>query len=257
MDEHEELRKVEEILRNFISSILMEKLGEDWIKKCGVTPERIAQWEERKEIEAKKLKSFGSLYDRLIYYADFYDLPTIIDKKWEYFKDALCEKKRILMFLNTLAGFRDTDAHGRELLPFQKHLLLGMSGEIISRIVVYRSKYKTADDCFPRIESVVDNYGNKFTTGSLEIMSTETILKPGYKLQFLISAVDPKGEKLEYRIMGETDWQESNSFEIEISNKHIGRKNLFRIQIRSNREHHAHKDGTDNEIWASYAVLPE
>lgn len=44
--------------------------------------ERVAKWRERLSEEKKSLSS-GNLDERLIYYADFYDLETIKKKSWD------------------------------------------------------------------------------------------------------------------------------------------------------------------------------
>jgi hypothetical protein len=68
---------------------------------------------------------------RLIYYADFYDLGTIIEKNWSLFKDVFGELNRLRVYLHDLERLRDPDAHRRELLPHQKHIVLGVSGELL------------------------------------------------------------------------------------------------------------------------------
>jgi hypothetical protein len=86
------------------------------------------------------------------------------------------------VWLKELERYRDPDAHRRELLPHQKHLILGLSGEIRSRIVRFRSKQESADDVFPRFESVRDSLGSIWTPGgamNLRMVNTGAILRPG------------------------------------------------------------------------------
>ena len=67
--------------------------------------------------------------ERLIYYADFYDLKTILKKNWDTsFADALGDWKTFDVWLTELEKLRDPDAHRRELLPHQKSLIIGISG---------------------------------------------------------------------------------------------------------------------------------
>ena len=84
IDISQTLKDTENALRDFIALILLEELGSEWEKKSGVSPERLAKWQERKKIENKR-QSAGAVDERLIYYADFYDLETILDKQWEHF----------------------------------------------------------------------------------------------------------------------------------------------------------------------------
>ena len=104
MDVSESFKNVENSLRDFISTLLTEEKGEDWIMSSGVSQERIIQWKERREIERKKQK-FGTSESRLFYYSDFYDLTNIIDKSWNNkIKDALGEKKVVMVFLKIRRG---------------------------------------------------------------------------------------------------------------------------------------------------------
>jgi len=73
------LKAAENTLRDFIAEMLEEAQGADWINKCGVTSERIQRWEARRDEEKRKIRGRGT-EERLLYYADFYDLPVILKK---------------------------------------------------------------------------------------------------------------------------------------------------------------------------------
>ena len=81
MDITQALRDAENSLRDFITSILRNKFEEQWIEKCGVSEDRIKLWNQRKEVEEKRQET-GAVEERLLYYADFYDLKTILKKHW-------------------------------------------------------------------------------------------------------------------------------------------------------------------------------
>ena len=149
------LKDTENALRDFIANVLSKKFGQNWIEQCGVTQERLQKWQERKDAEYKRQK-FGTVDERLIYYADFYDLETMLNKHWSDFSEALGEWKTMKVWLEELGRLRDPDAHRRELLPHQKHLAIGIAGEIRTRLVRYRSKQETGEDYYPRIESAMD-----------------------------------------------------------------------------------------------------
>ena len=145
-DVHQALKEVENSLRDFIAYTLEKRFGPNWIDNCGVSPSRINICHERKATEANRQQT-GAVEDRLLYYADFYDLSTILKKHWSDetvgFSDALGKWKTIEVFLDELEKLRDPHAHQRELLPHQKHLILGLSGEIRNRLIRYRSKMET------------------------------------------------------------------------------------------------------------------
>jgi len=256
MEETKALKEVENSLRDFISALMSEEKGDDWIESCSISPDRIIQWKERRETERKK-QQFGTPENRLLYYSDFYDLSSIIAKNWnDKFIAALGDKATILLFLKILDDFRNPDAHRRELLPHQKHLIIGISGEIRNRIVLYRSKKETGEDYFPRIESVRDNLGNLCTPDEM-FADTKLILRPGDKLTFVVTATDPLGEALEYQCVsvGPEPWQENNIIEIVIEDKHIAKKQTFYVSIRSKRNYHA-KNFFDDVASFNYTILP-
>ncbi len=228
------LRDTENALRDFIGSVLSRSLGPDWIRKCGITEERINKWLQRKEVEEKRFEA-GVVDERIIYYADFYDLKTILKKNWSgEFSSALGDWKTMEVWLNELERLRDPDAHRRELLPHQKHLALGISGEIRNRLIRYRSKKETIDDCFPRIESVRDSLGNIWTPQSpAGPVFTNMAIRPGDKIDFVLTARDPEDQPLEYcmeaRGIGSTGWKKDGNFSINITNKCIGK--MFRVEL--------------------------
>src|SRR6185503_18610020 len=75
------LRDAENALRDFIASELTRALGPQWEQASGVSPERLSHWRSRKTTEESRQES-GVVEERLIYYADFYDLKTILKKHW-------------------------------------------------------------------------------------------------------------------------------------------------------------------------------
>jgi len=252
------LKDAENALRDFVSNILIKKFGADWINQCSVPPERIETWKERKSVEEKRQK-FGTVEERLIYYADFYDLKTILHKNWPgEFKEALGDWKTMEVWLDELGRLRDPDAHRRELLPHQKHLAVGIVGEIRTRIVRYRSKQETAEDYFPRIESVRDNFGNIYPSDTGIIVITKTILRPNDVIEFVITASDPLDAKLEYgfstNFEWDTIWQEENYISIRIL-EYVRKHFKVELYIRSPRKLHA-CGNYDESVDFNYTLLP-
>lgn len=204
MDVTQALKDTENTLRDFIALTLEKRYGDEWIEKCGVTPERVEGWKKRKEVEGKRQET-GTVEERLLYYADFYDLPVILKKHWQCFSDALGDQRTMLVWLEEMQRLRDPDAHRRELLPHQKHLILGISGEIRNRIVRYRSKQDTSEDYYPRIEGARDSLGNIYTAGSHHSVDTDVRLRVGDCIEFVVTASDPLGEPLDYQMIIDND----------------------------------------------------
>lgn len=262
MDVSQALRDTENALRDFIGSVLSRSLGPEWVDKCGVSPERVEHWRERQRDEGARQET-GVVEERLIYYADFYDLKTILKRHWSgEFSDALGEWKTMEVWLSELERLRDPDAHRRELLPHQKSLILGIAGEIGTRLVRYRSKKETTEDCFPRIESARDSLGNIWTPGAqfdLKQVDTGLVLRPGDSVDYMVTARDPEGADLEYGIgvggLG-PDWQKEPVFSVRFTESHITRLLILDLCVRSTRGYHA-IGSYDDKVTFFYKVLPK
>lgn len=261
MDVTQALRDTENALRDFIAATLERSLGREWLDNCGVTPERIARWKERKSEEQRRQEA-GVVDERLLYYADFYDLKTILKKHWEGdFSETLGKWSRFEVFFDELACYRDPDAHRRELLPHQRSLVLGIAGDIRSRIIRWHSRREKVDDCFPRIESARDSLGYQWLP-SMEMDTSYgpgTNLHPGDEIDFVVTARDPEDLPLEYRleVLGHeaVEWQATGLFSLEVKEAHIGL--LFvHLEIRSPRSYHLESSGYDRQVVFAYRVLP-
>lgn len=261
-DVHQALKEVENSLRDFIAYTLRKRYGTNWIEKCGASPQRIAKWQERKAAEVKR-QSTGTVEQRLLYYADFYDLSTLLKQHWSDrvvgFSDALGKWKTVETFLDELEKLRDPHAHQRELLPHQKHLILGLSGEIRNRLIRYRSKMETSEDYYPRLESVRDNFGNVWVPGNSANITGDR-LRVGDTLKLVVSATDPLEETLSYRIRrvygsDPIQWQENNVLRLDITAEDVRRDFKVIVYMRSPRPYHAR--GTwDDDVTFLYEVLP-
>lgn len=253
------LKDTENLLRDFIVVVLQKSLGESWLDTCGVSGERITKWKERKTIEEKRQLS-GVVEERLIYYADFYDLKTILKEHWSgEFSKALGDWKTMEVWLSELEKLRDPDAHRRELLPHQKHLILGISGEIRTRLIRYRSKQETSEDYYPRIESARDSLGNIYTFGNIAFIDTKMCLHIGDVVEFVVTASDPLGANLQYCLnlfsVGADNWQTSNVMALTIWKMDVRKEFTVSLFVRSPREYHA-RGSFDDAVHFRYEVLP-
>jgi hypothetical protein len=243
LDATRALRDAENALRDFIGDSLEKALGTEWESECGVTEERLAKWRERRLIEAKRQQT-GVTEERLLYYADFYDLKTILKKHWaQYFGEALGDWKTMEVWLSELARLRDPDAHRRELLPHQHSLALGISGEIRTRIARFRSAQETGESCFARIESVRDSLGTIWIKGDSGIIGTRKTVCQDDTIDFVITASDPLGEQLSYSVtigspLGtaskrNANWREMNSASVTFKEAHVGLNTLVCFAVKS------------------------
>jgi HEPN superfamily Swt1-like protein len=258
MDATQALRDTENSLRDFIADRLEKMLGPTWEDQLGVSPEKVAKWRNRREEERTRLRGAG-IEERLLYYSDFYDISTILRKHWSHFQDALLELKAVEMWLSELERYRDSDAHRRELFTYQKHLILGISGEIRARLVRFRSKMDDIDSHFPRIEAARDSLGATWIPGRGAVFSTPSTVRVADTIEFVVTATDPVGETIDfgYRIhpSGGAAWGLPNCFQYTFQEGDIGKRKEFMVLIRSPRPNHAHSHFDDMAIFL-YHILP-
>lgn len=261
MDITQALKDTENSLRDFIGLGLRKNFGHDWIERSGVSPDRIKVWRERKNTESRR-QGAGVVEERLLYYADFYDIRTILQKNWGRMKelpDALGEWKTIEVWLNELEKLRDPDAHRRELLPHQKSLAVGIAGEIRIRLIRYRSKLETVEGYFPKIESARDCLGNIWTQEAGGGGDTGMCLRVGDRIDYVVTAIDPYGEALDYCVLPPNrprSWQDRNTLSWEVGDDQVGKGIVVFLYIVSRRKHHA-REYWDDGVAFVYDVLPQ
>jgi hypothetical protein len=270
MDVSVALRRAENLIRDTLHNVLSKSIGTDWSSNCGVSADRVAKWKERATEERRKK---GHSDPRLIYYADFYDLRTIIRKSWqnglaEIFEDL----KEVEVLLQILEELRNPEAHRREFLPFEVELAAGILGRLRSRITRYYSQMDTSESHYPRFEFAQDSLGNAYSIGQGKSVTSQGTLRPGDEIQFKLVASDPLGEPLEYIVYPNAKsfvraameqspkWNRSGEFCFQIEKEYVGQRFIFMAAVRSSREFHADSQHilgpVDDMLSFSYEILP-
>ncbi|QWP77510.1 hypothetical protein J5226_03640 [Lysobacter sp. K5869] len=261
MDAEQSLKDLENSLRDFAEFILRRKYGHSWISSLKISPERLRSWQERKSVEAKRLPG-EALEDRLLYYADFYDLRTIVTKHWEDgFSEAFPEKRWVEVLLAEMERLRDPSAHSRELTDYQKHLVCGISGLIRTRIMKFRGARDDMHSFFPVIEHVTDSLGNQMANPAYATMIVaKDPVRVGDTVEIRVSSIDPQGEPLLYKfrrvnvpLLG--DWVDSNSMTITFAESDIGKACDINVMVKTRRSYHAYGE-FDDYVAIRYVVLP-
>jgi len=198
------LRLTENVLRGLIQDVLRETYGTEWSGHLGVTAERIAGWEERRDAEGKR-RSGAVIEERILWYSNFTDLFTMIRKNWDLFKECFGDLKKVEMYLQRLAEIRDPGAHSRALLPFENALIEGLTGELRQQVTLYRAGGGGGPEPehFARIEEVRDSFGNRVAgSGSADpgLRDCDVILRPGDRLELSGSAWDPDGLAVRWEV---------------------------------------------------------
>lgn len=244
----DELKEVENALR-----LLIERVGMD---NLVIRARDLNSWRERR---ARDLAQRGAGFpeDRLLYYADIADLKTIITKEsnWPLFDKALLNRTEIGVLLDILRRIRNPDAHNRELSGYEQSLAIGISGEIRTRITRYLGRMDSPDTFFPQILSFQDSLGT--SPGS------QPTLRVGDEVEFIVDALDPLGEDLEYRFIisrpgqsgPEQAWGPDNRFRWKVIEANISASIVAAVYVRSARQHHAFGDFDASRNF-NYSVLP-
>lgn len=255
MEINQTLKDCENALRDFMALTLEKRHGEDWISYCETSPERIKEWEKLQQEDGERHQA-TTADEHLINYADISDLKAILLANWEgEFMDTFGDFKLMDTYLNILNRYRNPDIHRRPLLTFQKHLILGISGEIRNMISVYRSYTELDREGFPRIESVRDNLGNIWVPGTPSHVKTNMTVHVGDMIEFVVTAVDPLEEDIMYSVQ-EKGWNIGNVLTTVVEAKHVSKNTAFTLFIRSDRKFHAFPNGYDDRVAFDYQVLP-
>ncbi|TVR38634.1 MAG: hypothetical protein EA392_09165 [Cryomorphaceae bacterium] len=250
-----ELKDTSNALREFVASVLDRNLGVDWLIECGLPEERIEAWRRKKAgAEAQVMPMAGA--EHPIFFAPLEDIAELLKIHWDTeFYAVFGDLETTVVFIRTLEKYLDPDMARRELFIFQKHLVLGVSGELRARIIAYRSMLEVGKEGFPRIESVKDSFGNLWTVGKPMRIKTNSTLRVGDVVEYIITASDPEQEPLQYRILG-YKWESSNILRLVIDEKMVGKDGKVNLTIRSNRKFHAYPLGYDDRVVFEYQILP-
>lgn len=258
MEPEDALNTAENVLRDLIQDILSEKYGSDWIAQR-VDEETRERWQDRLA-EEKSRRAGVKVDDRVIYYSDLSDLPKLLQNDWEAFKPCFGNKKTMQFFLKRLIGYRHPEYHGRELLPFERHMLLGITGEIRNKVTVYQSERGPDEEYFPKIEYVTDSLGY-VARGSRALVKTGLTLHPGDEVTFTCHSWDPKGEPplwgwgVNPGVVEASHRQVEDEITWRLYDKDVADPQGLHIVLFSKRAFHRHQ-WCDDYVTFRYRVLP-
>lgn len=250
------LKDAENSFRDFLELILERSHGEGWVDSCGMPREHIERWRDLKaQAEADLVPNAGE--ERLLYYAPFEDLYDLVSHNWVGdLQSTFTDKDKLFTFLRIIEQYRHPDQQRRELFVHQKHLILGVTGEIRAKIVAYRSLLDVGKEGYPRIEYIKDSLGNIWVPGKPRRVKSNLTLYPGTTVEYIVQARDPEDLPLEYRIHGDK-WQSGNILFLEVGEKHIKKQAQISITIRSAKKYHAYPLGYDDRVVFEYQILPK
>lgn len=237
---------------NLLRTIILEILGEN-PSEYKISDDRMSNWNEKKDIEVKKNKGI-CLENRLIYYSDFYDLKTIINKNWELFLPVFLNKKRFEVFFEELENYRNSVMHGRSLTKSQNLILEGILLDQKNLKTIYHNKNKMKEDYFIQITKVSDNIGNIWSkTGN----SNKPLLRVDDEYELLVEATDPLDREIIYELHFfnkiPSIKQKENRFNIRIGKEFICKSERLLLRVSTPDSEYKNEDIAGIDI----TVLPK
>ncbi len=256
MEPEDVLTITENVLRDLIQDVLGDKYGAEWITQR-VDEDTRERWQDRLT-EERGRRAGVKVDDRLIYYSDLSDLPKLLKNDWEAFKPCFGNLKKTEIDLKRLIGFRHAQQHGRDLVPFERDLLAGITGEIRNKVTVFQSERGPDKEYFPKIEYVADSFGN-VARKSEGWVNTGLTLHPGDEVTFQCRGWDPKGEPLDWK------WNighhpanrqvEGGEFTWRVEIEDVAEDQNIGIFLLSERPFHR-RGWCDDSVTFRYKVLP-
>jgi hypothetical protein len=238
---------------NTLRHLIIKTIGENDDSEYKVSSERMEAWKNKREVERKKHKGI-LIENRLLYYSDFYDLKTIVNKNWELFKPILSDKKRFEVLFDEIEKIRNTIAHGRDILISQEHLLKGILLDLKNQITIYHNKNQMKDDFFIQIQRVTDSLGNIWENN--KVTNNNPVLRVGDVYEIIIEAYDPKNRKIEYALStldGFIIESDANRINFTITKELINKRQIFIVSAKTINTDYNNEDS----LYFIVIILPE
>src|SRR5665213_1856964 len=262
------INRLENALRDLIEEVLNRKYGADWENHLDCSPGRKAAWEATRS-EEQRTRGGILREQRILYYAEFYDLETLVRKHWDDgLGDCFGNQRQTLVYLEKLGSLRNSPAHAREVSPEEEALITGMVAELRQKMATYNAKMRepssapSDSELYAHIVSVADNLGN-IATGPTDFTSIP--LRVGDRLTFHCVAWDPEGE------VGVLEWELDThpdrtyitgrvvDFAVDLTNHDVGRWRSFMFRLYNRNRPYSRNGGErgqDDQLLIRYRVTP-
>lgn len=261
----------ENAIRRLMSTVFSETYGPNWIEKVTTEKQR-ANWPERVEAEAntREPRGVAETDGPGLTYANFSDLLAIAKLFWADLSPALNKQADTLPLLQRFEQLRNSIAHGRLLLTFERELLSGIAGQIRNQVTLYMSTQDPVGEIYPRIESAVDCFGHTLTGQGVPIGElfdrkvTEKVLFPGDRVQFTVIGFDAHDRPLEWwfttpaslRVTGHSTSGKEAELEWQVAEGDVGEAVDIDIHMRAQGSKYQRWHGFDHRAYFRYMVRP-
>jgi hypothetical protein len=153
MEPTEAISACEGAMRNVIRLMM----GDSWA--TSLTSAQRSQVQRSMENEHQRREGV-IVSDDLLAFADTRHLTKVIGSNWETFAPVFENRVRTGVSFEALTSYRNAVQHGRRLVPFERDLLSGISGQIRNMITLHLNRVQEARRHYPVIESATDSLGN-------------------------------------------------------------------------------------------------
>lgn len=152
MEPTDALRSIETALRLAIREVF----GYEWIGAKGAPDEEKLR---ERGVEEEKRRDGAVVSRDLLDYTETYHLTGIISDNWEKFQPVFKDKGRTLAYFGVIEDVRNSVAHSRDLVPFERDLISGIAGQLRNQVALFRSSEDQSARYYPKIERIVDGFG--------------------------------------------------------------------------------------------------
>ena len=209
------LETCENALRQLMAVAYEQAFGSGWLERISTSDQR-QQWAERAVEESRTRKGVASIAEAGLSYANFYELLEFVEEHWEPLAQALGKKASVFPLLKRFDNLRNTVAHNRPLVTFERELYSGIAGQIRNQVTIFMSQQDPTGDFYPRLDSVTDSFGVRYerTPEVKAIWPTvcaDFTLHPGDVVTFTCIATDPQDRELEFALVRESSSQIANT----------------------------------------------
>ncbi|MEV0949031.1 hypothetical protein [Promicromonospora sp. NPDC050249] len=260
---------LERALRQLMRREFEQRYGPAWLDHV-TTPEQREKWKGRYDQEVARRPGVVAVPSVGLEYSELYELIQIAERHWEPLSGALGKKAKVVTLLEHFERVRNSASHSRELMPFERDLMSGISGEIRNKVTLHMTSTAPDGDPYPRIESVVDSFGDSIDiVPQLSEIAGKSwryvIVQPGDSVTFTCVGVDAQGRDLEWELRstksGGSDQAVSRSGEpVELTwrvqEADIVESNAINIQMSVKGATYHRANGFDHRVFFMYRVRP-
>lgn len=225
---------------------------------------QIALLEKSRRTENNKRVGVQASTD-LLEYLTFRQLADLILKKRAEFEPVLGGGEQLEALLGLLGNFRNSIAHSRELVKFERDLFLGVAGMLRNQVAEFRKTREDGSLYYPIIESVTDCFNRAGLGWNSERPDASRVrIDVGHPLSVRCRASAARGKEIRWYSLWNQflvdsfrpnpDWNflgvgENVEFLVPVDEKAVGEQADLNIIAIGDSKYHRHRSWDDVRIF--------